>query len=113
MKLREVFLNGKNTDLKVFTAKNILDKAFGWMGRKIVPENALLIEKCNSIHTFFMRFNIDAVFITKNGEIIKTVENILPWRAIFPVKNTKSVLELPAGKIKELSIKTGDKIGIN
>lgn len=46
------------------------------------PESGhgLLIPKCNSIHTCFMSYPIDATFIDRNGNVVKTVKNIRPWR---------------------------------
>lgn len=44
------------------------------------PGYGLLIPKCNAIHTCFMAYPIDATFLGKHGEIVKTVKNIRPWR---------------------------------
>ena len=44
------------------------------------PGTGLLIKRCNCIHTFFMRFAIDATFLDGAGKVVKTVRNIRPWR---------------------------------
>lgn len=54
---------------------------------------ALLFPKCNSIHTFFVFCNFDAVFLNKNFNVIKTVENVKKNRVFF-VKNASYVLEI-------------------
>jgi hypothetical protein len=41
----------------------------------------LLITRCNCIHTFFMRFAIDATFMDRTGRVVKVVRNVRPWRA--------------------------------
>jgi uncharacterized membrane protein (UPF0127 family) len=53
----------------------------GLIGVKgIPPGEGLLILRCNSIHTFFMSFPIDAVFLDRNDRVVKVVRNIPPWR---------------------------------
>ncbi|NRD76452.1 DUF192 domain-containing protein [Bacillus sp. BRMEA1] len=75
-------------------------------------EEGLWIIPCKSIHMCFMHFAIDAVFLNKEGRIIKTIEGIKPWRFILPIKNAYSVIELPAGTISKLGLKTGEMINL-
>ena len=61
-------------------AGSFLARVRGLIGRKsLAPGTGLLIPHCNAIHTFFMKFPIDAVFIDRNGQVVKTVRNICPW----------------------------------
>lgn len=78
----------------------------GLMFRKdpIVNE-CLLIVPCNSIHMFFMNFPIDAVFLDEHQRIIKLAGNLRPWSIVKPVKEARSVLELPPGSIVKLDLK--------
>lgn len=108
-KTRSLLINNIPAEIKVETADTFTKRLLGWIGRK-TPGTALLITRCNSIHTFFMRFNIDAVFLNAENRIIKTVHNIYPWSVILPVKNAKSVLELPNDALKNLNIKPGDSL---
>lgn len=58
------------------------------------PGEGLLIERCNAIHTFFMKYPIDATFLDKNYQVVKTVRNIRPWRMmVFGGFRAKHVLE--------------------
>ena len=53
----------------------------GLIGRRdLPPGRGLLILRCNAIHTFFMRFAIDATFYDRHDRVVKTVRNISPWR---------------------------------
>jgi len=76
---------------------------------------ALWILDCRSIHTFFMRFRIDAVFVD-HDLIVKAVHRDLgPWRMTWPVFNATSVsvFELPAGTLNTSPIETieiGDRL---
>ena len=56
-------------------------RACGLIGRKsLEPGTGMLIPSCNAIHTFFMRFPIDAAFLDREDRIVKVVRNIRPWR---------------------------------
>jgi uncharacterized protein len=80
--------------------------------KKSLEDEGLWITPCNSIHTCFMNFAIDAVFINKEGEIVKIVEELQPWRFVKPVQNAHSVIELPAGAVKRLDLKQGELINL-
>lgn len=73
------------------------DRFFGLAFRNArdVTEPALLCP-CRSIHTFFMRFPIDAFFLSMKGDVLKTVRNVPPNRVIFSVTDAMLVLEVPA-----------------
>lgn len=83
----------------------------GLMGREdLKVGEGLHIEPCNSIHMFFMRFAIDAVFLSKDRKVVKVLRAIPPWRVSGIYRGARSVLELPAG-VAELSGTTeGDQL---
>ena len=94
-------------------ADSFFTRLKGLMFRKDqLVEEGLWIFPCNSIHMCFMKFSIDAVFLTKEGRIVKMVENLQPWRFVKPIKDAYSVIELPAGTITKLELKQGDLISI-
>jgi len=70
----------------------------------------LLITPCNSIHMFFMRFSIDAVFIDANNTILYIEESMKRWRISKVISKSKSVLELPAGTASATGTKPGDRL---
>lgn len=62
-------------------ARGFLDRLKGLIGRRgLPPGRGLLILRCNAIHTFFMRFAIDATFYDRHDRVVKRVRNIHPWR---------------------------------
>lgn len=65
-----------------------------------------------AIHSCFMRFTFDAVFLDKNKKVVDFT-TIKPWRFYTPRKPAKYIVELPAGTIKKLKIKIGDNINVN
>ena len=57
------------------------DRRKGLLGRSgLEPASALVIAPCFSIHTMFMRFDIDAVFVDEDGRAVKVVRDMPPWR---------------------------------
>lgn len=78
--------------------------------RSLPQGSGLLITPCNSIHMFFMRFPIDAVFIDKDQVVLFIEENIKPWRISKMVRKSKEVLELPAGTSAAAGAKPGDRL---
>lgn len=94
----------------IFVADTFLKRLMGYMFRKEPHHEALMIKPCNSIHTFFMKFNIDVIFVNKNMEVIKKVENLKPGKVIMPIKDAWAVIEGKAGKFKSVDI--GDRIEV-
>lgn len=73
----------------------------GLMGRKsLAPQAALLLEPCPQIHTCFMRFNIDVIFLDAHNRVVAVVENIKPWRMSKFYSSARRTLELPGGSLQ-------------
>ena len=67
--------------MKIKVASTFLARLKGLIGTKsLAPDEGLLIERCNCIHTFFMRYAIDATVLDADGHTVKVVRNIKPWR---------------------------------
>jgi hypothetical protein len=82
----------------------------GLLGRSSLPPGeGLLIRPAPSIHTFFMRFPIDAVFISREGEVLKVASRVKPWRT-RSCRRAYAVLELSAGEAKRRHVAVGDRI---
>ena len=96
------------TVLNIFVADTFVERLLGYMFRKKPHKQAIIFEPCNSMHTFFMKFNIDVLFLDENMEVIKMVKNLRPGKMIMPVIGAKSVLETEEGGFR--NIKIGDKI---
>jgi uncharacterized membrane protein (UPF0127 family) len=80
--------------------------------RHLEPETGLLIKPSSGVHTFGMRFPIDIVSLDRNNRVLGAWENIGPWRIRGLSLRTRSVLELPSGRIKECLIEAGDQLSV-
>lgn len=74
--------------------------------------DGLLIEHSPSIHMFFMRYPIDAVFIDATGRVTKTAAALQPWRVVWWARGARDCLELPVGRVAESGTRVGDKLEI-
>jgi hypothetical protein len=72
----------------------------------------LLLKPAGSIHTAFMRFPIDVVFLNAEYEIIKLVADLPPWRTAR-ASGAKAVLELAAGEISRRRLAVGHILGVH
>jgi len=88
-------VTSNGVELKVRVAEGFFQRARGLIARpKLKDDEALLIPKCNAIHTFFMKYPIDAKFLDANGKVVKEVKNIAPWRfLVWGGFRARSVLE--------------------
>lgn len=94
-------------------ADTFLTRMIGLLNRtRLNNGEALIITKCQSIHMFFMKFAIDAVFVGKEDTVVGLVENIKPNRLSRIFFKANFVIELPVGKIKETGTNVGDRISI-
>jgi uncharacterized protein len=102
-----------NTDGRILVpalrlANNPWTRFLGLMGRPGLAEDAgVWIEPCAQVHSCFMRFAFDAVFVSKTGEVLHTVANMAAWGLSPYVKGARVVVELPAGAIARLGITQG------
>ena len=95
----------------VETADTALSRMHGLLGRDHFEEGrGLLITPCSSVHTFFMRFPIDLVFLDKKGKVLKIAREVRPFKLVLAPLKAYSVLELPAGVVFGTSTCVGDKL---
>lgn len=91
----------------VYFADNFKDRLFGYMFRKRPHYDAILFKPCNSIHTFFMRFKLDVLFLDKDMVVIKKIEG-LPKGKIAYEKKGSFVIEAEEGRFSEVEV--GDRL---
>lgn len=84
----------------------------GLLGRSgLAPGCALVLAPCLVIHTFFMRFPIDILFVNGSGRVVKTCAGVRPWR-IRACAAARVVIELPSGAIARSGTCVGDVLDL-
>ncbi|WP_396269300.1 DUF192 domain-containing protein, partial [Ideonella sp.] len=73
-------------------------------------DEGLLITRCDSIHTCFMRFAIDVVYLDRTANVVRLAPGLKPWRFHLGGRAAVHTLELSAGSIHRLGIKVGDSL---
>ncbi|MEW6446528.1 MAG: DUF192 domain-containing protein [Bacillota bacterium] len=102
---------GKILAKRVAVARSFGRRLKGLLFRKeLPPGEALIIEPCKSVHTFFMLFPIDLIFYDDKGRVISVFPALPPFRLTPVIRPARGVVELPAGTITETGTETGDTI---
>ena len=115
MSKRETWSFGDHAEIRI--AVEIADTWWGrfrgLMLRKPLPPAAgLWLNPTNSIHMCFMRFAIDAVYLDKQGRILKITRHLRPWIGLSACWHAHSVLEMTAGQADALGLRVGQKFTI-
>ena len=105
--------NGTILADNVEIAGNFMKRLKGLMGRPGLNKGeALILYPCRSIHTFFMNFPIDALFIDRNAFVLKIIENMKPYKISPVIKKSYMVVELPAGCLSSTGTTAGHHLEI-
>lgn len=94
----------------VYVADTFFTRLRGLIGRDPDSFGGLLIKPCNQIHTCFMSRRIDVIYLDEYNKVIKTDENLPPFRFYGLVKGARSVLELSAGTAGNYGIIPGSQL---
>lgn len=107
-------INLSNQKVLAYRAKiaaSIWQRMKGLLGRQELKKGeALIIPDSGSIHTFFMKFSIDLVFLDSQGKVLKIAQNVSPWRLVLAPLRSRNVIELPAGITAEQGLEEGQKV---
>lgn len=95
-----------NNKISIKECNTFTSRLLGFMFKKNI-NTALLFNNCNSIHTFFMKENIDVIMCDKSNNILYYYNNLPKNKIIFPKKNVSKTIELP---VNYYEIKTNTKI---
>jgi uncharacterized protein len=97
--------------VRVERAGRVFDRMRGLLGRAGFGEGeALAIAPCGSIHTFFMKFAIDVVFLDRRGRVVRALAGLGPWRATRFHLRADQAVELPAGTLARTGTREGDEL---
>jgi uncharacterized membrane protein (UPF0127 family) len=84
----------------------------GLLGRRELPQgDGLLLSPSSSVHTLFMRFPIDVVFLDGGLRVVAVVDDVRPWR-LASRKGARHVLELPAGEARRRGLEAGQQLSL-
>lgn len=95
-------------------ASNFWTRTKGLLGRDGLSEDqALWILRCNSVHTYFMKFSLDLIFLNKKMVVVDTGTNVRPGRLVLPVWRATSVIELKSGFLEKNPVRIGEQLHVD
>lgn len=110
--MTSVFNETKRTELATDArwARRPWERMRGLLGRRSLPDGqALIFPGAGAIHTWFMRFTIDVVFLDRDGTVLKATSRLRPFR-FTGVRHGQICLELPGGTVERSRTQAGDRI---
>jgi uncharacterized membrane protein (UPF0127 family) len=98
---------------RVVEARTFFARLRGLLWRKGLAEGeGLLLAPCTSVHTFFMGFPIDVLFLAADGRVLRAVSSLPPWRATSIYPSAACAIELPAGALAHSGTREGDTLDL-
>ncbi len=94
----------------LLVATRPLPRMRGLLGRADLASNeGILLRPAGSVHTFFMRFPIDVVFLDRDEVVVGIEESLPPWKTAGR-RGAKAVVELAAGECERRGLQVGDRL---
>ena len=92
-------------------ARSVVERMVGLLGRRVLRDGeALILLACRAIHTCFMRFAIDVVFVNGAWGVVAIRCTLPPWRLTPVVWAAEAAIELPAGQVTRAQHAVGDRL---
>jgi uncharacterized protein len=105
--------DGRDLIGSVELATTLHDRMVGLLGRtSLGRDRAMYLSPCNSIHTFFMKFDLDLVFLSKSLRVVRVAQRVRPNRMAWGGRGSWSVVEMESGWFDLGALHTGDEIEI-
>src|SRR6266571_3637238 len=83
----------------------------GLLGRECLEDGqGLLFKQCSSLHTLFMRFPIDIIFMDRGGRVLRSRDGVGPFKFVAAPLRAHYALELPCGAILRSGTRVGDRL---
>ncbi|MDR3071375.1 MAG: DUF192 domain-containing protein [Endomicrobium sp.] len=81
--------------INVIKANTFWERFWGFMFKRDA-NYAIFFNNCRSVHTFFVLFNLDIIYLDKENNVVKIIKSLKPFRITLPVQNSVSIIEIPS-----------------
>lgn len=96
---------------RLIEARTYFGRMKGLLGKTQMEEGGgLIIPWCNAVHTFFMKMNIDVLFVDRKNCVVRFSSNVPAFRICWGGRGAHSVIELPAGTLERTRTQLGDSL---
>jgi uncharacterized protein len=104
--------DGRTVCERCVRAESPLRRMRGLLGRRSLPaDEGILLRPAGSVHTAFMRFPIDVVFVDGDGHVLRVAEAVPPWRTAG-ARGANAVVELAAGAAAAAGLRAGQTLAL-
>ena len=108
MKLAVLNVRSQDTGIRVSITQTTCERMRGLLGRdSLSPDEALLLKRCGSVHTFGMRFPIDVLFLDRHERVVAIHHEVNKNRLLFSFRASQT-LEMAAGVARKHAFTVGD-----
>lgn len=112
MRRARILIEPTGTQIAVAdVADTSISRMIGLLGRAgLEAGTGMVLKPCNMIHTWFMRFPIDVLFVSDEGIVVRAVEALRPFRLAWGGSGASQTIELPAGTLARVGICSGERV---
>lgn len=104
-------LDGVGFLREVIPAISMRERMVGLLGREGLEKGTgMLIHSCGSVHTFFMKFDLDLIFLDSSDRVVRVVESVPAARMVLGGVGASKVLEISAGSVRLSSVQVGSQL---
>lgn len=109
----QLMMNGRVLIPRLHLLARFHERAAGLMAQQAPPVGTgFLLYPCGAIHTCFMKFPLDVLFMDRQCRVTRVTRNVAPWRIAFGGGRTSLVIEIQAGTIDMDSVQVGQEARI-
>jgi uncharacterized protein len=102
---------GASLGNRIMLAVSVPSRLRGLLGRpRLDAGEGIWLDPCSSIHMFFMKFAIDVLFVDRHGFVVRTAQNVAPWRVVNGGRRARAALEVPTGVVADSRTQPGDQL---
>lgn len=106
--------NSELISKKIIFAHSFWERGRGLLGRETIdPDSVMWLKPCNNIHTMFMKFALDVVFVDRNLIVRSIHRNVKPWLPLLFSWGAHSAFEFLAGTLENKNINIGDQLHVS
>lgn len=114
MTVCRALINGEVIAQNVVVAKDFIKRVKGLLGKKqMQSDEGILLIPCHQVHTFGMKFAIDVLFLSKEGEIIHIEEEMMPGNVSPYIRECHQILELKCKTARKKEIAAGQRVAFD
>jgi uncharacterized membrane protein (UPF0127 family) len=107
---KQDFLRTKSNRVKIYVADRFFTRLRGLIGHELKEDEGLLLIPCNQIHSMFMSYPIDVVYLSEERQVIRIDRGMRPWSLGPRIKDCRFILELRGGSVQRYGLTVGSNL---